>query len=185
VTNLTKKIRARARKAARSAANRPALFTALAVILVALHTFVGWRKPDLRLPRLTHGEDVWQVYLAVSGVASMVAGFAGVIVIYAMTQGSPRLATLRTGGGDRLKQNWLSPVRISFIASILAVIASSLDVAKYNFPAVLTFELASLFCVHGMIRLTWLLGILIEIVKQQDRDSRSKTTTLHELRRQG
>jgi hypothetical protein len=153
--------------------DHPGIVTLAIVALVGAHAAVGVWFPEATLvPALekTSPELVVTLYVGVSAVATIVAGFAGVVVVLAMTPGVGRLRALRVLGRDRLEVNWVSPVATSFAAAFLALPAGTAEAVDATTVGVFGFELTYLMSAHGALRLLWLLQALVSAVGAQDRE---------------
>lgn len=110
------------------------------------------------------------LYLAMLSVAALQASFAGVIVVFGLSNQPQAFRNLRTAAGEVLVDNWMSISYSGFISAGFALAASLSNIITNSWFAPWFFEASVLFCVHGIIRLLWLLKQLIRIV--QDVDSR-------------
>ena len=151
--------------------DKPLAATSLIFGGVAVHAYLSHRwaaVPDLLA--LAHAKDVQGLYLGVAGVGAMLAGFSGVIVVFAMSQGIRRLAKMRISGGPQLETNWLSPVMSSFAATAGAAAAATCVYLKHEVTAVWIFEVVILVAMHAAIRMVWLLRGLVRAIREDDAD---------------
>jgi len=108
------------------------------------------------------------LYLAWLQPAAIVAGFAGVVVIFGLTASSDRFKTFRATAGRSLRRTWVSSSLSGFEAVALAVAAAMVSIAGLANLAPFLFELALLLLLHGALRLIWILAGLIGIVRADD-----------------
>lgn len=151
----------------------PRSVTLALTVLVALHGIVGhfWVhaiSPGHVLSRSATAGDVSVLFLGGATVAAMVAGLAGVVVVFALSSPGKRVRTFRLEGGGSLLANWTSAVAVSFTAAGLSLLASYLRLARDRGWG-WTFELALLLLLHGALRLLWLLRKLALIVSADDK----------------
>jgi hypothetical protein len=122
--------------------------------------------------------DIWQqlraskesidLYIAMLSVSALQASFAGVIVVFGLSTQPQAFRELRIHAGKSLIENWMSISYSGFVSAGLSLIASVMNLLELSHYAPWFFELSVLFCVHGVIRLLWLLKDLIEVVKNDD-----------------
>ena len=151
--------------------DRPAAATAMIWAAVAVHAWAAhqWSAiPDLL--KLATTKDAGGLYLGIAGIATMLAGFSGVILVFAMMQGVRRFSRLRISGGRRLEANWISPVASSFAASFGAGAAAVCFFLGHQTIAVWVFEGVATMAVHAAVRMLWLLRGLITAVRLEDQD---------------
>lgn len=108
------------------------------------------------------------IYLGFVGAASIVAGFAGVVVVFGLSGSSPKFRQFRLVGGRALAQNWTSTIASGFTAAGLSLVSALLTIADVSALAPWFFELAILLLVHGSIRLIWLMRGLVGAVTADD-----------------
>jgi hypothetical protein len=109
------------------------------------------------------------LFLGAAGAAAMVAGFAGIIVVFALGSGSERFRTFRVQGSSPLRANWTSCMVAGLSSGLLAIISSILTLSERHFWG-WTFELSLLLLAHAALRLVWMLRVLARIVDAEDRD---------------
>jgi hypothetical protein len=156
-------------------------------LAAAVVLFAYWRLtrsfPGLNLPRLlaeaVEGKDLLALHVGAAALATMTAGFAGVVIIFGLSGGGPRFRKLRQAGGQRLLANWVSVVAVSFTAAFLAVACAVAALAGWAQPSVWGFLFACLLAAHGAARLVWLLTALAKVVKRTDRDEQIAEDTVH------
>jgi hypothetical protein len=113
--------------------------------------------------------DASVLFLGAATVAAMVAGFAGVVVIFALGSGSERFRYMRIRGGLRLRSNWTSVVAVSFLAAGLSVAAAFMRLTDID-GWIWAFEASALFLIHASCRLVWLLRQIASVVVSDDLD---------------
>lgn len=111
------------------------------------------------------------IYLAFAGVVAIVAGFAGVVVVFALGQHTENFVILRRRGGRQLRANWSSPIATSFVAAFGCVATALLAVAGHGFAAWWIFEALFLLAATAAARLVWLFRGLATIVDSHDADA--------------
>lgn len=158
---------------ARLARDKPQLVTLGITVLVVINALFGHYalhviSPGRALVKHSSPGDAAALFLGGATVAAMVAGLAGVVVVFALSAPGKRVRTFRLKGGQPLLSNWTSAVVVSFIAALLCLIASFLRLIDARGWGWL-FELAVLLQMHAAVRLIWLLRKLAEIVAAEDR----------------
>ncbi|MCU1584345.1 MAG: preprotein translocase subunit SecD [Microbacteriaceae bacterium] len=139
--------------------------------LVAVHF---WATQMGRIPNVWGGlavssqGPVQSLYLALLGPAAIVAGFAGVVVVFGLTATSARFQAFRASAGTSLTRTWVASTLAGFEAVVLLVAATVCSIASSAWLAPWLFELALLVMAHGAARLIWILSQLIRIVRADD-----------------
>lgn len=141
------------------------------LLIVAVHfaldKIAGFPHIWAMLQSAPLGEQV-SIYLAVLSVSAVVAGFAGVVVVFGLSSQPQAFRRLRAQAGSALTRNWISVSNSGFISSGLALISVLVLYSAWKPIAVWFFELAILVCCNGVLRLLWLLKSLIRIVQADD-----------------
>jgi hypothetical protein len=155
------------------AEDHPGRVNLVLTCLVAAQAFVAhfWLhglSPGRALTRSASVGNASVLFLGGATVAAMVAGFAGVVVVFALSSTSDRVQVFRRAGGRRLLSNWTSPVSVAFLAAALSLAASYLCLVHARGWA-WWFELSLLYLTHGAVRLLWLLRTLARIVASDDK----------------
>lgn len=163
--------------------DHPALVSLLAFLLVAFHLVLAvlGRIPNTWAP-LTASADVGiSIYLGAASAAAIVAGFAGVVVVFGLTASGVRFRQLRLRGAASLSRNWTSASVSGFAAaglSLAAAVLASLGAGQWS-PWF--FEWSMLLLLHGTVRIIWLLRALMAVVQTEDqaadRASRQQTVS--------
>lgn len=141
------------------------------VVLVALHavpSVPGWIPNVWVTLGSVDAALASSVYLGFLGAASIVAGFAGVVVIFGLSGESAKFRQFRLVGGEALAQNWISTIASGFLAAGLSLVAALLAIGGVGELSPWLFELAILLLVHGTIRLVWLMKGLVGTVAADD-----------------
>lgn len=112
--------------------------------------------------------DAQAIYLAILGPASIVAGFAGVVVVFGLSAGSARFRKFRSQAGQSLKRTWVASTLSGFVAAALCIVASVLNLTDWSPGAPFILELALLILSHGALRLIWILSEMIGITRADD-----------------
>ncbi|PPH23316.1 hypothetical protein C5C99_01375 [Rathayibacter sp. AY1C4] len=141
------------------------------VLLGVLH----WAATQLWLPNVWLGlasadpqSDVQALYIGVLAAAAVVAGFAGVVVIFGLSAQTPRFQTFRATAGATLGKAWMSTTLSGFEAVALCIAATVVSLAGAAWLGPWLFEISLLVLLHGTARLVWLLRQLIKIVVADD-----------------
>lgn len=163
--------------------DNPACTTWLIVLIVVIHAFatsLGW-IPNVwsRITSSDCDDNVVNLYIAMLSVSALQASFAGVIVSLGLSAEYSSFRVLRVKGGKALQSNWMSITRNGFISSGFALVATLLQLMKFDGMAVWFFEAAVLFCMHGIIRLLWLFSRLIQLVGAEDKQEQRKKHVKH------
>jgi len=142
------------------------------VALVGVHLYATWREwiPNVweALSEPANQSQAQAIYLGMLGPAAIVAGFAGVVVVFGITASSERFKRFRAQAGRSLRRTWVSSSLSGFEAVALAVAAALLSVSGLTFIAPFAFEASLLLLLHGSIRLVWILSQMIGIVRADD-----------------
>lgn len=112
--------------------------------------------------------DLTTIYSTVLSVAAIQSAFAGVIVVFGLSTQPSAFVVLRRKAGKALVDNWLSISNSGFLSagvSLTALLTLHMGAAKLS-PWF--FEYAVFVCVHGIVRLLWLLKKLIEVIATVD-----------------
>lgn len=154
--------------------DRPFLVDAALVALVVLHWMASRQVPVLDvlhdLPDVEVGAAV-SIHLGITSLAAILAGFSGVVVVFALGAPGPRFVDLRRAGGAALRLNWLWSAVSALLAAFLGL-AGAVLVALHSEPARWVLEVAALLCAHAAARQLWLLWHLAVIVSANDEDER-------------
>jgi len=108
------------------------------------------------------------LYLGAAAAAAIVAGFAGVVIIFTIGSDSARIKQFRFEAGKELRTAWLAVVAAPFAATLLGIVSAMVHVTSGKQVAPWFFEAGLAFLIHGALLLLDLLSHLIEIVDAQD-----------------
>ena len=149
--------------------DRPGAASAVALLIVGAHILAAhrWRSADTA-GTFSEAKQLVDVYVGFAGVAALVAGFVGVLVVFATTTG-PDWSKVRNLGGASLRRNWLSPVRSTLSAAFLATFAALAEQIGHGRVAWWVFEVALLVTASAGLRVLWLLGGLLRVQQNMDR----------------
>lgn len=151
---------------------QPFWIDGVAIVLVGIHFFVTWREwiPNVweALAEPTAQSAAQAIYLGMLGPAAIVAGFAGVVIVFGITASSERFRAFRAGAGKSLRRTWISSSLSGFEAVGFAIVAALLSVSDLTFLAPFAFEASLLLLIHGTLRLIWILTQMIGIVRADD-----------------
>lgn len=159
------------------------------VVLVAVHFAATWLDwiPNVWVAfrDATNQAAAQAIYLGTLGPAAIVAGFAGVVVVFGLTAPSDRFKAFRANAGRSLRRTWVASTLSGFEAVALSLGAAMLSVAGLTLLAPFAFEASCLLLLHGALRLIWILAQMIGIVRADDIVStdKSKTVKLQSLPR--
>jgi hypothetical protein len=151
------------------------------VVLVGVHFVASWLEwvPNVwtALSDPANQEAARSIYLGMLGPAAIVAGFAGVVVVFGLTATSDRFRTFRANAGNSLRRTWVSSSLSGFEAVALSVAAALLSVAGLPLLAAYVFEASLLLLLHGSLRLVWILAQMIGVVRADDVVSTDRAKT--------
>ncbi len=111
------------------------------------------------------------IYLGTAGAAAIVAGLAGVILVFVIGSPSPRLRRFRDAAGKPLRKTWTTVVTEPFAAALLGILAAITQTTSGRTAAPWLFELGLVLLVHGALRLLWLLREMVAIVGADDHEA--------------
>lgn len=135
----------------------PGVVTALAVFAVFAHWVLVRQTSVPALPaKLVFADSAASLYLSAAGVVAVLAGFSGVIIVFALSPGVAALEKMRDEGGDRLRANWVSLVSNPVSAALLYLFAGTLATTGKPRAGGWLFELAATLTVLGALRMMWL-----------------------------
>jgi hypothetical protein len=147
------------------------LGTNLVIVAVVLtHFSVAWFLPiaNFWTGVFPTGSEPVDITLALVGAGALLAGFAGVVVVFGLQNNSERFRRLRRQGGDELTENWSSMSSSGFWTMGIALVAALAFSAQVPFVGALLLEASLLVLMHGSVRLIWMLRRLIDVVSADD-----------------
>ncbi|MGP5484845.1 hypothetical protein ACTXMZ_17915 [Brachybacterium alimentarium] len=140
--------------------------------IVVLHFAATWLRwvPNAWVALSTADDQslVQAVYLGMLGPAAIVAGFAGVVVVFGITASSERFKKFRAQAGQSLRRTWVASSLSGFEAVAFAIAAALLSISGFTLMAAFAFEASLFLLLHGAIRLIWILSQMIGIVRADD-----------------
>lgn len=108
------------------------------------------------------------LFLGTAAASAILAGFAGVVVVFGLTADGERFRVFRVESGKRLRSNWTSTSLAGFTAAGLSLGSSIFVVNGPAFLAPWLFEMSLLLMAHGAARTIWILRELVTVVRNQD-----------------
>lgn len=160
--------------------DHPNAVTLTIFVLVIVHFIVSVRIPHaapLALFVNVTGKGlpaaVSSLAVGVAGVAAMVGGFAGVVVVFGLSSDDARFREVRLKASTSLRRNWMSVVTAPLLAAFGSMIAAALATAIFVPAALWLLEICTLLAAHGALRLVVLLSELIRVVHAADDAHRS------------
>lgn len=148
----------------RMAKDRPGRVTLLVLLVVATHFVASQQGVLPAIPRqLVEHPSVFELYLGAAAVLALVAGFAGVAIVFAMTPHISVLQRVRRQGGDRLRANWISLVATPVMTSLAFLTAAAVFFAGEPRAAGWIFEISALLTLGSAARLIWIFALLVRL----------------------
>lgn len=120
------------------------------------------------------------IYLSLTGLGATLTGFAGVVVIFSLTESSKRHIEFRAYGHEKLPKNWYSILLAGISVSAAGIISAIIAVTPLYRLAPWIFELGALIALHGLLRLFWILKLFISISMAEDRKKQVKEESVDE-----
>lgn len=160
--------------------DHPWVATLFSFVLVVAHfLFVHFEVwPDAWAPLLASPDKGMAIYLGAASASAIVAGFAGVVVVFGLTATGEKFRTLRLDAGRSLGSNWTSSSVSGFSSAGIALGASITTATGFYFWSPWMLELSLLLLLHGTVRIIWLLRLLMKIVAAQDASEAKKDKTV-------
>lgn len=152
------------------AQDNPWIITLFTLLLVTTHFFLVHFKvwTDSWATLLASPDRGMAIYLGAASASAIVAGFAGVVVVFGLTATGEKFRNLRLDAGKSLGSNWTSSSVSGFSAAGIALAAAIAAATGQFFWSPWLLEWSLLLLLHGTIRIIWLLRILMSIVAAQD-----------------
>jgi hypothetical protein len=116
--------------------------------------------------------------IGVAGVAAMVGGFAGVVVVFGLSSNDERFRKVRLKAATSLSRNWMSVLTTPLVAAFGSIIAAAVASAGRTDVAVWMLELFVVLAAHGAVRLVIVLFELVKVVHNSDASSQQKADTV-------
>lgn len=152
--------------------DHPHLCNAVLLVGVTAHWLLATQEPcvdvlsDLKDSKVTG--QVSDLCLSVTSVSAVAAGFAGVVIVFGLQNGSVRFRRFRWAGGRRLIGNWMAVIGTPIAASFLSLAAAlELNLGKAAVARWL-FEASVCLLLHTSVRMLWLLHALAKVVAADD-----------------
>lgn len=157
----------------------------LAVLVIAQFVIAKIWLPVISPSSLFHAvkatdlpASVSSLSIGVAGVAAMVGGFAGVVVVFGLSSNDARFRQVRIKASTSLRRNWMSIVTTPLAAAFGAVIAATLATATWTGAALWVLEVCVLLALHGALRLVVLLSELVKVVHAGDEGAQIEEDTV-------
>jgi hypothetical protein len=158
--------------------DHPSWVAAGLIVAVAVHaaSTLRWRwlDPYKSLVMEANTSTAVTLYLGAAAAAAIVAGFAGVIIVFTIGSEARRIRFFRFASGKSLQRAWMAVVAEPFAATLLGLVAAISQVTSGRRAAPWVFEVGLLLLVHGAALLLWLLRALMEIVYAEDTEADAK-----------
>jgi len=145
-----------------------ALTALVAVHAVLASVFLSVIDPYKNLAFEPNTSTAVTIYLGLAAAAAIVAGFAGVIIVFTIGSEARRIRLFRFNAGEALQRSWIAAVAEPLLATLLGLLAAVTQVTSGKVLAPWLFELGVVLFSHGALRQLWLLWHLIEIVHADD-----------------
>ncbi|NKY89767.1 hypothetical protein [Nocardia veterana] len=108
------------------------------------------------------------LYLGVASAAAIVAGFAGVVIVFTIGSGARRIRVFRFRAGKALQRAWMAVVAEPFMATLIGILAAIVEITSRKEIAPWLFEFGLVLLIHGSVMLLRLLHELVGIVYVED-----------------
>jgi hypothetical protein len=157
--------------------DRPGLISVSLVLAVTGHGLLTWPYHWLNPFKTLQADDkdmissAVTIYLGTAGAAAIVAGLAGVILVFVIGSPSARLRSFRDAAGKPLHKTWTTIIAEPFTATLLGILAAITQTTSGRIAAPWLFELGIVLLVHGSLRLLWLLREMVAIVGADDHEA--------------
>ena len=161
--------------------DHPSIVTGGLLSLVLLQWLLSW----LWLPWLSPLEWTLEVpegerpaafsalATGVAGVAAMVGGFAGVVVVFGLSSNDARFREVRLKASTSLRRNWTSIVTTPLFAAFGAIGSAALATSRHETSSLWVLEACVILAAHGALRLVVLLSALVKVVHASDEQTES------------
>ena len=159
------------RRLAKLVGDHPWFVSLVLVAAVAAHALVV-RAGLLSNPWVTVTDQTVDsqvsLHLGLAGVAAVVAGFAGVVVVFVLQSASPRFRRFRQLAPRGVRSTSLSIVAAPMGSAVLALACGLLVMGGYGTLAMWGFELGLLVLFHGLLRTMAFFRSMIKLVQYDD-----------------
>lgn len=148
--------------------NHPVRSMTIEVLVVVLHAVATVVLLPSPFGRLAGNEDGARVlFLGIASAGAPLAGFAGVIVIFALGD-RQQFRVFRERGGRRLEVTWLALFVFPFTAVFVGLVAAAVTALGGLTWAPFMVELSLVLLLDTLLRGGWLMKNLIGIVTAND-----------------
>lgn len=152
--------------------DHPGVVAATLGLLVVAHAVLAWHftwlSPYKALVVANNLGTTVTIYLFTAAAAALVAGLAGVIIVFVISGQTPQVRQFRRDAGLPLRRMWISVVTEPFVAAFLSVIAAVTQTTAGAMVGPWLFELGLALLAHSAVRLVLLLRELVDIVAADD-----------------
>ncbi|MFD4958428.1 hypothetical protein [Microbacterium sp. NPDC058389] len=156
--------------------DHPSAVTCSLIGLVVLQWLLSWLwlpslsplQWTLDVPEADRPDAFASLATGVAGVAAMVGGFAGVVVVFGLSSNDERFRQVRIKASTSLRRNWTSIVTTPLFAAFGAMGAAALATSRHETMSLWVLEGCVLLAAHGAVRLVVLLSALVKVVHASD-----------------
>jgi len=168
--------------------DHPTVVTGLLAALVAAQfTIAALWVPQMdlsllfgQLPVADLRSTLTQLALGLAGVAAMVGGFAGVVVVFGLSSEDARFREVRMKAATSLRRNWTSVVTTPLVAAFGSLVAAGAAGIGVFGVSVWILEICLLLAAHGSVRLVIILRELVTVVHRADEAAQKPATFVDE-----
>lgn len=133
--------------------------------------WLPWLSPlqwALEVPEADRPAAFSALATGVAGVAAMVGGFAGVVVVFGLSSNDARFREVRLKASTSLRRNWTSIVTTPLFAAFGAMGSAALATSRHETSSLWVLEACVVLAAHGALRLVVLLSALVKVVHASD-----------------
>jgi hypothetical protein len=164
--------------------DRPQVGLSVLLGLVVAHSVVSiwlrWLNPYKSFEDPNSSNPI-TIYLGLASASAIIAGFAGVVLVFAVGSPAQRIRQFRTSAGEPLQRLWLTVVAEPFAATFISLLACVTQLTSGHLVAPWLMEAGFVLLGHSAMRLLWLLWAVVKIVAADDievtRDENSVAVT--------
>lgn len=159
------------------AQDQPVLISISFVLAVIGHGLLAWPYQWLNPFKALQADTTDMIsiavtiYLGTAGAAAIVAGVAGIILVFVIGSPSARLRSFRDAAGKPLRKTWTTIIAEPFTATLLGILAAITQTTSGRIVAPWLFELGIVLLAHGSLRLLWLLREMVAIIAADDHEA--------------
>lgn len=151
-------------------------------VLVTAHAVsaIFWRQlnPYKSLATDANTGTAVTLYLGAAAAAAIVAGFAGVVIVFTIGSEADRIQRFRFRSGRALQVAWMAVVAEPFAATLLGIIAAITQITSGRPIAPWFFEAGLALLGHGAVLLLKLLYEVVAIVHAHDQEEQTHKTEI-------